>query len=104
DGVLPSDMAQGEAELEEERRLLYVAMTRAKDRLYVVFPMRYHHRKHVLGDSHGYAQLTRVLPPELFPPFERAGYGFMEEVTASGAATAVPVRAEVQARLRRLWE
>ncbi len=104
DGVIPSDMAQGEAELEEERRLLYVAMTRAKDRLYVVFPLRYHHRKHALGDGHSYAQLTRFIPPELFPLFERSGYGFAEEVTATAAATAAPVQSEVQARLRRLWE
>jgi DNA helicase-2/ATP-dependent DNA helicase PcrA len=41
DGVIPSDMAQGEAELEEERRLFYVALTRAKDRLHVTFPLRY---------------------------------------------------------------
>jgi DNA helicase-2/ATP-dependent DNA helicase PcrA len=104
DGVIPSDMAQGEAELEEERRLLYVALTRARDRLYVVFPLRYHHRKHVQGDAHSFAQLTRFIPPELFPLFERTGYGFAEEVPGPAAAAATPVRSEVQARLRRLWE
>jgi DNA helicase-2/ATP-dependent DNA helicase PcrA len=51
DGVLPSDMADGEAALEEERRLLYVATTRARDRLYTSYPLRYYHRKHALGDS-----------------------------------------------------
>src|SRR4029077_15513899 len=63
DGVLPSDMVQGDAELEEERRLLYVAMTRARNRLYVTFPMRYYHRKHALGDAYSTAQLSRFLPP-----------------------------------------
>jgi DNA helicase-2/ATP-dependent DNA helicase PcrA len=104
DGVIPSDMAQGEAELEEERRLLYVAMTRAKDRLYVVFPLRYHHRKHARGDAHSFAQLTRFLPPEVFPLFDRTGYGFAETVPGRAEAAPVPVRSEVQARLRRLWE
>jgi DNA helicase-2/ATP-dependent DNA helicase PcrA len=104
DGVIPSDMAQGDAELEEERRLLYVAMTRARDRLYVVFPLRYHHRKHAQGDAHSFAQLTRFIPPELFPLFERTGYGFAEEVAGPAAVAAIPVRSEIQARLRRLWE
>ena len=39
DGNIPSDMSASEADLEEERRLLYVAMTRARDQLYVVFPL-----------------------------------------------------------------
>jgi DNA helicase-2/ATP-dependent DNA helicase PcrA len=75
DGVIPSDLSQGEAELEEERRLLYVALTRARDRLYVTFPLRYYHRKPARGDAHSYAQLSRFIPPELFPRFERTGYG-----------------------------
>jgi DNA helicase II / ATP-dependent DNA helicase PcrA len=33
DGCIPSDLATGsDAEIEEERRLLYVAMTRARER------------------------------------------------------------------------
>ena len=39
DGCIPSDMATSTAaEVEEERRLLYVAMTRAKDDLHLVVP------------------------------------------------------------------
>lgn len=45
DGMIPSDTALGDSAGEdEERRLLYVAMTRAKDNLYVYFPLRYYHR------------------------------------------------------------
>jgi len=63
DGMIPSDMAVGnEAGVDEERRLFYVAMTRAKDMLYVYFPLRYYHRRFGLGDGHNYAQLTRFLP------------------------------------------
>jgi len=103
DGVLPSDMCDGADELEEERRLLYVAMTRARDHLYVTFPLRYYHRKHALGDAHSFAQLSRFLPPDLFPLFERQSYGTRGE-EAPNAPPAVPVSAGVQARLRKLWE
>ena len=72
DGFIPSDLAtESEEEIEEERRLLYVAMTRARNLLYVLFPLRYYSRPYGLGDRHGYAQLTRFIPPELFPCFER---------------------------------
>src|SRR5207244_10104474 len=73
DGVIPSDMSNSEGELEEERRLLYVAMTRARDHLCIVFPLRYYHRKHVLGDAHSFAQLTRFVTPEMLPLFEGRG-------------------------------
>ena len=63
DGMFPSDMAVGDREgIDEERRLFYVAMTRAKDHLHIYFPLRYYHTKHRLGDGHGFAQLTRFLP------------------------------------------
>ena len=43
DGCSPSDLATGTtAELDEERRLLYVAMTRAKDHLTLVVPLRFY--------------------------------------------------------------
>jgi DNA helicase-2/ATP-dependent DNA helicase PcrA len=64
DGMIPSDMATSDEEgIEEERRLFYVALTRARDRLTILFPLRYYYRKHPLGDSHGYAQLTRYITP-----------------------------------------
>lgn len=62
DGNLPSDMATGsDAEIEEEMRLAYVAMTRARDFLYVLWPLRYYHKGHGLTDSHSYAQRSRFL-------------------------------------------
>src|SRR5262249_46773640 len=104
DGVLPSDMADGETELEEERRLLYVAMTRARDRLYVSYPLRYYHRKYALGDGHSFAQLSRFLPPELFSLFDRRGCNRSEPDLMLEPGPAVPVEESVRARLCRLWE
>jgi DNA helicase-2/ATP-dependent DNA helicase PcrA len=104
DGIIPSDMSTGEADLEEERRLLYVAMTRARDRLCLTFPLRYHHRKHSLGDAHNYAQLTRFVPPTLFPLFERAGSGFGEPQPTLEQGSPIEIAEQVQARLRRMWE
>ena len=64
DGNVPSDMATGDAEaIEEERRLLYVAMTRARDHLYAYAPLRWHHRPRGRDDAHGYGQLTRFFTP-----------------------------------------
>jgi ATP-dependent DNA helicase UvrD/PcrA len=64
DGMIPSDMATGDDdEIEEERRLLYVAMTRARDALHITFPQRYYRRPRGLEDPHSYAQLSRFLEP-----------------------------------------
>jgi len=72
DGNIPSDMSTGtEEDIEEERRLFYVALTRAKDFLEVLFPLKYYHKKHRTGDAHSYAQLTRFLPEQIQNHFEK---------------------------------
>jgi len=64
DGNIPSDMALGSAdEVEEERRLLYVALTRARDTLVVSYPLRYYFRRNPLDDAHTYGQPSRFLAP-----------------------------------------
>ncbi|MFL5735898.1 MAG: ATP-dependent helicase [Actinomycetota bacterium] len=74
DGNIPSDLATGTADgVEEERRLFYVALTRARNVLNVYFPLRYHRRPRGLDDAHGYAQLTRFLAPSVLETFDRAG-------------------------------
>ncbi len=71
DGMIPSDMATGnEDEIEEERRLFYVALTRARDALYVHVPLRYYRRPRGLEDPHAYAQVTRFLPPSVRARFD----------------------------------
>jgi DNA helicase-2/ATP-dependent DNA helicase PcrA len=64
DGAFPSDMALGSDEgLAEERRLFYVAVTRARDELYLYMPLRMHHRRRSLDDRHGFALASRFLDP-----------------------------------------
>jgi DNA helicase-2/ATP-dependent DNA helicase PcrA len=72
DGMFPSDMSTGDVEsIEEERRLFYVALTRARDMLYVYFALRFCRHPRGLDDAHHYAQLTRFLPQSVAGLFER---------------------------------
>ena len=84
DGCMPSDLGAGtSAEIEEERRLLYVAMTRAKDDLHLVVPQRFFvHGQHAQGDRHLYASRTRFIPEKLLGLFERTNW----PVVPAGAA------------------
>jgi DNA helicase-2/ATP-dependent DNA helicase PcrA len=72
DGCLPADVAQGAQELEEERRLLYVAMTRAKDHLHLLTPQRFYvTQQSARGDRHLYAGRTRFITEADASRFER---------------------------------
>ncbi len=71
DGCIPSDMATGSAdEIEEERRLLYVAMTRAKDALHLLMPQRFFvHQQQKSGDRHVFASRSRFIPSGILGHF-----------------------------------
>src|SRR5206468_2356343 len=90
DGNIPSDMATGDAaEIEEERRLLYVAVTRARDALYGYVPLRYHHHRRGRDDAHGYAQRSRFLTPAVLEHVDHQGAAPVAEPDAAGGAPAV---------------
>jgi DNA helicase-2/ATP-dependent DNA helicase PcrA len=66
DGNFPACLSAGSREsIDEERRLLYVGMTRARRALHVYVPVRYHHRPHGNDDAHGYGKPSRFLTPEV---------------------------------------
>ncbi|MGI9529468.1 MAG: ATP-dependent helicase, partial [Acidimicrobiia bacterium] len=66
DGNMPSDMALSEpGGLEEERRLMYVALTRAKDHLAITVPQRFYHHRFSSNGAHTYALPSRFLDPAM---------------------------------------
>ena len=82
DGALPSDMALGDpGGLAEEHRLFYVALTRARDHLYLYAPLRLHHHRRGRDDRHGFGQLTRFLHRDALAACDN---------TAAGPATPPP--------------
>jgi DNA helicase-2/ATP-dependent DNA helicase PcrA len=105
DGCIPSDLGTGtSAELEEERRLLYVAMTRARDGLSLMLPQRFHvHGQHRMGDRHVYSTRSRFISDRALPHFERRVW----PEAAAGRPGAVPRAAsgpDLGARMRAMWD
>jgi DNA helicase-2/ATP-dependent DNA helicase PcrA len=71
DGNFPACMSAGtKEEIDEERRLLYVGMTRARRSLHLYVPVRYHHRPKGNDDAHGYGKPSRFLTPEVLEACE----------------------------------
>jgi DNA helicase II / ATP-dependent DNA helicase PcrA len=104
DGCIPSDMATGNSEeIEEERRLLYVAMTRAKDTLLLVVPQRFYvHAQAKRGDKHVYAARTRFIPAQIAGHFEtRSSLAASRGSHGDGRRTAATV--DLAARMRGMW-
>jgi DNA helicase-2/ATP-dependent DNA helicase PcrA len=107
DGCIPSDMATGTTEeIEEERRLLYVAMTRAKEELHLTVPQRFFvHQQTAHGDRHVYASRSRFIPNALTSLFDVGAWPVATD--AQGAADAprrdVVPPVDLAARVRALW-
>ena len=102
DGCIPSDLSvRTPPEIEEERRLLYVAMTRAKDQLHLMVPQRFFvHQQRGLGDRHVYAQRTRFIPDAMLGLFERRAWPL---VPAHGRTKPPASAADIRGKLRRMW-
>jgi DNA helicase-2/ATP-dependent DNA helicase PcrA len=104
DGCIPSDLATGSTpEIEEERRLLYVAMTRAKDYLHMIVPQRFFtHQQRGNGDRHTYAPRTRFIPNSILRHFERCAWPSAVGESSSTAA-APPKVIDIGTRLKERW-
>lgn len=103
DGNFPNEHATGRPELiEEERRLLYVAMTRAKQDLQLIAPLKYYiTQQHRSGDAHVYGARSRFMTDALLSRFEQNGW---PEASSGGAkAASSEVRIDVAAKLRDFW-
>jgi DNA helicase-2/ATP-dependent DNA helicase PcrA len=103
DGCIPSDLSTGSVdEIEEERRLLYVAMTRAKDHLHLMLPQRFFsYQQKSNGDRHMYAARTRFIPDLILHYFESCAWPVPPQPNVSNASERDPVN--IGAQLRRMW-
>jgi len=103
DGCLPSDMATGsDEEIEEELRLAYVAMTRARDFLYVLWPQRYYLRPFGLSDRHNYAQCSRFFTDEVVQTMEEVALG--KKVESEDIRIQKGRKGDIARRIRYMWE
>ncbi|MBA4029370.1 MAG: ATP-dependent DNA helicase [Planctomyces sp.] len=104
DGNIPSDIAtRNPREIEEERRLFYVALTRAKTHLHVYHPQRYYFHGRNQSDRHSYSQRTRFLPDDILSAWE------LVVPRSPGAMPSGPVEnglttADVRKKIGRMWE
>lgn len=103
DGCIPSDMATGDTdEIEEERRLLYVAMTRAKEQLHLLVPQRFYVTQQTGGgDRHLYAGRSRFIGEDVLAHLEQLAWPQVE--AAATAQPAQPPLLQVRARARAAW-
>jgi DNA helicase II / ATP-dependent DNA helicase PcrA len=103
DGCIPSDLGVGShGEIEEERRLLYVAMTRAKDGLELTMPQRFYiHQQSAGGDRHVYGSRTRFIPSSLVNAFEERSWApTRTQTTVSSPAGA---KIDLAAQMKGMW-
>jgi DNA helicase-2/ATP-dependent DNA helicase PcrA len=103
DGCIPIDLGAGaKDEIEEERRLLYVAMTRAKDDLHLMVPQRFFtHGQSSTGDRHVYAARTRFIPNTLLKHFQRRAWPLAAQAGARTVSAGPKI--DVRAKMRGMW-
>ena len=105
DGSFPNEFAAGKpAQVEEERRLLYVAMTRARDDLHLVAPLRFYvTQQHRWGNRHVYGARSRFMTEPVLAAFEARAWPAEAQGAASRPASS-QVRIDASARMLDMWD
>ena len=105
DGCIPSDMATGNAaNIDEELRLLYVAMTRAREHLHLVVPQRFYVTQQAPGgDRHMYAGRSRFIADAMLPLFDQLSWPQADAADQALALDAGPALLQVRDRARVAW-
>jgi len=103
DGNFPSEFSTGKPEMvEEERRLLYVAMTRARNELHLCAPLKYQVTQQAKdGDGHVYGAKSRFMTDKVLACFEQTTFGGQRSVGTLCATDAATV--DVAAQLKDMW-
>ncbi|PWN55241.1 ATP-dependent helicase [Abyssibacter profundi] len=103
DGNLPSEFGTGQQEtIEEERRLTYVAMTRARTQLHLLAPLKYYVPEQPrYGNRHVYGARSRFFPDAVMPHFESVTYPQADPATAPNSRCTAQV--DVAAAMRDMW-
>jgi DNA helicase-2/ATP-dependent DNA helicase PcrA len=108
DGNFPNEHAAGKPHLiEEERRLLYVAMTRAKEHLHLIAPLKYYvTQQSRVGDAHVYGARSRFMTDALLARFDQKAWPAAPAASAAARASAgeASVRIDAAAALRAMWD
>ena len=104
DGSFPSEFATARPEtIEEERRLMYVAMTRARQSLHLVAPLRYHvTQQRRDGDRHVYGARSRFVSDALMNTMTKAFRG-RQDTGGGYLQPASDKTIDVQGKLREMW-
>jgi DNA helicase-2/ATP-dependent DNA helicase PcrA len=105
DGSFPSEFSTGKPELiDEERRLLYVALTRAQNELLLLAPLKFHlTAQHRLGDAHVYGGRSRFLTDKVLKTLEATafhGSRITGDVLTEESGDAA---LDISARLKEMW-
>ena len=109
DGSFPSEFSTGKPELiEEERRLLYVALTRAQNDLLLLAPLKFHlTSQHRLGDAHVYGGRSRFLTDKILKTLEptvfHGSHSTGDALTETAASGDGEAALDVSARLKEMW-
>src|SRR5579871_2923053 len=105
DGSFPSEFATSRAELiEEERRLLYVAMTRARNELQLCVPLKFPlSQQPRTGDAHVYGGRSRFVSDKMLKTLQQLGYQSTSLTDGLAVDTAGEAALDVAARLKEMW-
>jgi len=104
DGSFPNEFATGPEQIDEERRLLYVAMTRARDELQLLQPLKFPLTQQApRGDAHVYGGRSRFVTEKLLKCFEQVSWSGSRAADARLASADAPVAIDATSRLRDMW-